>query len=80
MHALGIRFWRFTEGDFVSNDVKVPAVQVQFKCVPRDQLERTAGVATSLAHALIELAPRPLINALKRTPSFLFPSLYLAYP
>ena len=34
MHVLGIHFWRFIGGDFAGNDVKVPAVHVQFKCVP----------------------------------------------
>ena len=34
MHVLGIRLWRVIGGDFARNDVKVPAVQVQFKCVP----------------------------------------------
>jgi len=34
MHVLGIRFWMFIQGDFARNDVKVPAVHVQFKYVP----------------------------------------------
>jgi len=34
MHVLGIRFWGFIEGDSAGNDVKAPAVQVQFKYVP----------------------------------------------
>ena len=33
MHVLGIRFWRLTGGDFARNDLKVPAVHVQFKCM-----------------------------------------------
>jgi len=34
MHVLDIHFWRFIGGYFAGNDVKVPTVQVQFKCVP----------------------------------------------
>ena len=37
-------------------------VESQWSLERADQLERTAGVATSLAHALIELTPRPLIK------------------
>jgi len=32
MHVLGL--WRFIGGDFARNDMKVPAIHVQFKYVP----------------------------------------------